>query len=162
MDQLDRLVYHEGRRAPRPRSPRKEVRIPRSHPPARTGHGPRTVPRQLLLHAYPWQVPIPTPPCGGEREVMSLLTAITTQEERLGIHDSLGVMSLQAIMAQGDLNRILDFALRPSLKAYLVCTSNGQIHEFASEDDYLQCLDEYGPEVVDHMVVDRYTSDPLL
>lgn len=32
---------------------------------------------------------------------------------------------------------------------YLVTTSDGEVHEFITEDEAVDCIDLYGPEVVD-------------
>ncbi len=37
---------------------------------------------------------------------------------------------------------------------FLVFTSDGELHKFDSEEDAIDCIDSYGPEVVDHNLPD--------
>ena len=38
--------------------------------------------------------------------------------------------------------------------SYVVVTSDGKVHEFSDSAEAVACLDEYGPEVVDHNICD--------
>lgn len=84
---------------------------------------------------------------------MTFLTIIIADEDQQAVQESLVEVSVRAAMSYHELDAMLERIFVPPAMLYLVATSDGAIHQFRDRESFVNCIDEYGPEVVDTEVI---------